>query len=62
MEELVFKTKVLRCIDCGLSFLWEPGEQKFYLSKGLQQPKRCGDCRKFRRITISPKDGGDNHE
>lgn len=35
---------LLKCIDCGAAFFTE-GERNFYLSKGLQMPKRCKSCR-----------------
>lgn len=52
-----FTDKELTCVDCGRKFKWEVGEQRFYWSKGLATPKRCPECRKFRRDTIV-RDGG----
>ena len=43
------------CADCEDSFVWNREEQTFYLSKGLQPPKRCKNCRLKRRLTIAPK-------
>ena len=37
------------CKDCGEPFSMEKSEIEFYESKGLQQPKRCPECRKKRR-------------
>lgn len=45
------------CVDCGKAFIWNREEQAFYLSKGLQPPKRCKDCRLRRRLTIAPEGG-----
>jgi hypothetical protein len=45
---------ILCCVDCGKPFPWTAGEKRYYLSKGLSQPKRCEPCRAFRRQTIAP--------
>ena len=47
-----FENITLVCIDCQQTFSFEPGEQAFYLSKGLAQPKRCKPCRDARRATL----------
>ena len=39
----------IQCVDCGNEFAFSEGEQKFYTSKGLTQPKRCKKCRQVRR-------------
>jgi hypothetical protein len=38
--------KVIRCIQCGLSFSLTVAEQKRFMSKGFDLPKRCPVCRK----------------
>lgn len=36
----------LTCKDCGASFVWTAGEQKFYQDKGFTNaPTRCPNCR-----------------
>ena len=30
MEELEFKDKTLKCVDCGESFIFTAGEQAYY--------------------------------
>jgi len=35
---------LLKCIECGTDFFTE-GERGFYISKGLDMPKRCKVCR-----------------
>jgi hypothetical protein len=35
---------LLKCIECGADYFTE-GEQDFYISKGLDMPKRCKSCR-----------------
>jgi hypothetical protein len=47
--------KVLRCVDCDADFVFEAGEQAFFMAKmpPLQEPKRCPSCRKRRRETIA---------
>ncbi len=47
-----FADKILTCIECGSRFAFEAGEQTFYLSKGLAEPKRCKPCRDERRATL----------
>ena len=53
---LTFQDKVLKCVDCGQSFIFTVGEQGFYYSKELSKPKRCKPCRDFRRRTILPRE------
>jgi hypothetical protein len=52
-----FEDKVLICLDCGDSFLFNAGEQTYFKSKGLSQPKRCRACRQKRRATLVPDPG-----
>ncbi len=49
--------RLLTCLDCGRDFIWNSGEQRFYLSKGLSAPKRCRACREQRRATINHDEG-----
>jgi rubrerythrin len=49
----VFKDKYLTCIECHKKFLFNVGEQKFYLQKGLITPKRCPSCRAARKALIN---------
>jgi len=49
----VFRDKVLRCYDCGCSFVWTAGEQSYFASKGLSGPKRCKPCRELRKKTLN---------
>lgn len=39
---------------CGEPFTFTAGEQKFYESKGFQQPKRCPACRAKKRQERPP--------
>lgn len=58
-----FKDKYLTCQDCGNTFSFEPGEQAFYLSKGLAEPKRCRTCRQRRKTTlVIDSSKGMNHD
>ena len=41
--------KQMVCVDCKTTFLFEPGEQKFYKMRGLTPPKRCPGCRSKRK-------------
>jgi hypothetical protein len=53
-----FKDEVLRCCDCGESFIFSAGEQAFFASKGLSEPKRCKPCRELRKRTLIPANEG----
>ena len=50
-----FHDKTLICVDCGREFLFSTGEQLYYWSKGLIEPKHCPDCRLKRKITLVPE-------
>jgi hypothetical protein len=58
IEELLLKDKRLRCLDCGISFVFSKGEQRYFLSKGLSEPKRCPQCRLKRRLSLV-REGGE---
>lgn len=49
--------KVLTCCDCGQEFVFSAGEQAYFKSKGLSQPKRDKSCRERRRSTLIPDRG-----
>jgi Probable zinc-ribbon domain len=40
---------LLRCIQCGGSFLFTVGEQRFFQERNFSQPKRCRECREAKR-------------
>jgi len=48
------RDKVLHCCDCGESFVFTAGEQAYFQSKGLSEPKRCKACRELRKRTLIP--------
>ena len=50
--------KKLICCDCGAQFTFSAGEQAYFKSKQLSQPKRCPRCREQRRNSIVPDNGG----
>jgi len=47
----------LQCVDCLKTFTFTAGEQAYYASKSLTQPKRCPKCREVRRQSIVPDQG-----
>ena len=49
---VVFTEKKFTCADCGQEFFFEVGEQEFFWSKGLAEPKRCKPCRMLRKRSI----------
>ena len=61
MEEKVqFEAEQLICCDCGELFIFSAGEKAFFWSKRLSEPKRCLECRRFRRQTlIRDQEGAD---
>jgi len=51
--------KNLTCSDCGNSFVFTGGEQRFYQEKGFaHEPRRCKDCRGKKRGDGSGYGGG----
>ena len=49
--------KEIICKDCGKPFIFSKGEQLFFNSKQLSEPKRCIICRKKRRDSLVPDSG-----
>lgn len=46
----VLNAKTMTCCDCGKEFIISPAEQKFYMKKGWELPKRCYECRKEKNV------------
>ncbi len=42
---LILQDITLECMLCGAPFVFSGGEQKWYQKQGLNQPKRCENCR-----------------
>jgi hypothetical protein len=51
-----FKDRQLVCLDCEAPFVFSKGEQYFFASKGLVEPKRCPECREKRKLTLAPEE------
>ena len=51
-----FEDKQLTCVDCESIFLFTKGEQYYFASKGLVEPKRCSRCREKRKLTLAPEE------
>jgi ribosomal protein L36 len=47
-----FEDRETTCADCGLEFSFTEGEQRYFWSKGLAEPKRCKPCRVIRRKSL----------
>ena len=58
---IVFTEKTLICADCGQEFIFTEGEQRYFWSKGLAEPKRCKPCRVIRRRSITSVMKEENH-
>ncbi len=55
LRKVDYQDKQLTCIDCGVSFTFTRGEQYYYASKGLVEPRRCPECRLRRKLTLAPE-------
>lgn len=51
------RDRLLLCVDCGIRFTFTAGEQRYFLSKSLSEPKRCPMCRHRRKLTLVPEGG-----
>ena len=58
IEKLKLNDKRLKCIDCETDFTFSVGEQRYFLSKSLSEPKRCPQCRLKRKLTLV-REGGE---
>ena len=58
---VVFTEKRLICADCGQEFIFTEGEQRYFWSKGLAEPKRCKPCRMIRRRSLMSVMREENH-
>ena len=41
--------EVIECVECGRTFIWSYGEQRYYKERRLSSPKRCKVCRSRKR-------------
>lgn len=46
------KKKKIVCCDCGETFLFTGGEQKYYEERKLSEPKRCHVCRQKKKRAV----------
>jgi len=46
---MTYEDKTLTCQDCNKEFVFSAGEQEFYASKNLSDPRRCKDCRALKK-------------
>jgi len=54
LNSVVFNDMALRCVECGEEFTFSAGEQRYFTSKQLSQPRRCHECIQFRKRTLNP--------
>jgi hypothetical protein len=47
--------KTIKCMECGMEFIFSAAEQEFFASKGFTAPKRCKACRMKKKAA---KNGG----
>ncbi|HZS08600.1 MAG TPA: zinc-ribbon domain containing protein [Blastocatellia bacterium] len=50
--------KQIECADCRRSFTVTEGEQEFFQSRGMSEPKRCKECRQARKAERDSGGGG----
>ena len=58
-----FQDRYITCCDCGDEFIFEAGEQSYYINRDLSIPKRCIKCRAIKKLAYCPtvsKGGNDN--
>ncbi len=53
-----YRDKIIHCCDCEQNFVFTAGEQAYYKSKSLSEPKRCKSCRELRKQTLIPNPEG----
>lgn len=46
MRKEEFEDKQIFCKICGEVFTFTAGEQGFFTDRGLEEPKRCPECRR----------------
>ena len=57
-----FQDKVLKCIDCGIDFVFTAGEQLFFHDKQFKnEPRRCKNCKSKRASSFGPVVAVSNH-
>ncbi len=44
------KVEILKCTDCGASFVFTEREQSFYRMQGWNKPIRCQECRSRKKV------------
>ena len=54
IEKLPLEDRQIPCLDCGAIFTFTTGEQRYFLSKRLSEPKRCPQCRLKRKLSLVP--------
>lgn len=52
VDEIEVVDRVFACLDCGREFTFTTGEQRYFWSKGLSEPKRCKQCRVLRKRSL----------
>ena len=49
LMETFYEDKELTCVDCGDTFTFSGGEQRYFAEKQFSEPKRCKPCRQKRK-------------
>lgn len=61
---MYYEDKEVKCVgvnhqtpcQSGGTFILTGGEQKFYETKGMTEPKRCTDCRAKKKAAFDKRD------
>ena len=40
------------CIDCGENWMFESRDREFFAAKGFHVPRRCGKCRRLKKMDV----------
>lgn len=51
VSDMIAKGLIKKCSDCNKLFITDEEEREWYITKGLELPKRCSSCRTKRKKT-----------
>jgi CxxC-x17-CxxC domain-containing protein len=55
--------RTIKCVDCGVDFVFTEREQEWYREKGLShEPRRCKNCRSSRKSGGGAPGGGSSED
>lgn len=54
-NDIQLKDRIIICCDCGEEFIFDEGEQRFFIKNKLAPPKRCSTCRFLKKMDNAPE-------